>query len=291
MESPGARRPIIPRAESEGDADPHLSSPQESKKWGKSIMKDSRQRVAAMRWMLGLSCFLCSSVVAHASSGPYGHLYQPAYSLDAQPRLPAEVYSPQPGDLLLGNNPNCLWSAAFFIAGTDAPSHCALVIALPDGSPGVLEAGTSDRAVVSVSPLPCWFRHYKGKVWVKRRKTPLGEAESKRLTEFALLNDGKRYAILRLLGQLTPFRARGHFRTTYLGKPHGIRRRYYCTEIVLEALVHAGLLDCETTRPTATYPRDIFFDRSNVPHIDRHLGLLCGWHVPAFWTPCPCTGR
>lgn len=244
-----------------------------------------------MRWMLGSYFFLCWSVVADASPGPFGHLYQPAYSLDAQPRLPAEAYLPRPGDLLLGSNPNCLWAVAFCIARTDDPGHCALVIALPDGSPAVLEAGSSDRAIVAVTPLQCWFRRYKGKVWVRRRKTPLADEASNRLTEFALLNDGKRYAALRLLAQMTPFRARGHFRTTYIGQPHGIRRRYYCTEIVLEALVYAGLLDRETTRPTATYPRDIFFDRSSIPHIDRHLGLMCDWHAPALWTPCPISGR
>ena len=244
-----------------------------------------------MRWALGLCCLLHSLPPAHASPAPFGYLYQSAYSLDAQPRLPAEAYSPQPGDLILGSNPNLIWSTAYLIAGTGGPGHSAIVVSLPDGSPAVLEAGTSDRAVVAVTPLQCWFRRYKGKVWVRRRKTPLGEEESNRLTEFALLNDGKRYAALRLLAQLTPFRARGHFRTTYIGKPHGIRRRYYCTEIVLEALVYAGLLDRETTRPTATYPRDIFFDRSNIPHIDRHLGLVCDWHVPAFWTWCPCPQR
>ena len=56
-------------------------------------------------------------------------------------------------------------------------------------------------------------------------------------------------------------------------------------------MVYAGLLDRETARPTATYPRDMFFDHSRIPHIDKHLGLACDWHVPALWTWCPCAGR
>lgn len=240
-----------------------------------------------MRWAIGLFCLLGSLCGARASA-PFGSLYQPAYSMDARPRLPTKAYAPLPGDLLFGSNPNLIWSTAYLIAGTGGPGHCALVIALPDGSPGVLEAGTSDRAVVAVWPLRTWLCRYEGKVWVRRRKTPLDAGASARLTEFALLNDQKRYAVLRLVAQLTPFRARGYFRTSHIGKPHGIRRTYHCSEIVWEALVYTGLADPETTRPTATYPRDMFFDRSPNPHIDRHLGLACGWHIPALWTWCPC---
>lgn len=244
-----------------------------------------------MRWMLSVGCLLLFLVPARASAPAYGYLYQSAYSLDAKPRLPAEPYSPQIGDLLLPSDPNVGWSIAYAIAGTGRPGHSAVVVALPDGSPAILEAGTSDKAVVAVTPLQTWLCKYKGKVWVRRRKTPIAPDQSARLTEFALLNDKKRYAVLRLVGQLTPFRARGYVRTTYIGKPHGIRRTYYCSEIVVEAMVYAGLLDAETARPTATYPRDMFFDRSHIPYIDRHLGLACGWHVPALWTWCPCSGR
>ena len=242
-----------------------------------------------MRCAFALCCLLHPLVSAQAAPAPFGYLYQPAYSLDPCPRFPAEAYSPQPGDLILGNNPNFIWSAAYFIAGTGGPSHSAIVVALPDGSPAVLESGTGDRSVVAITPVRCWLARYKGKVWVRRRKTPIGAEASARLTEFALLNDGKCYAALRLVAQLTPFRARGHFRTAYIGKPHGVRRTYHCSEIVLETLVYAGLADPETTRPTATYPQELFFDRSRNPHIDRHLGLACDWHVPAFWTWCPCT--
>ena len=59
-----------------------------------------------MRWTLGWCCLLIFLMPALASSQPYGYLYQSAYSLDGKPRLPAEPYSPQIGDLLLPSNPN-----------------------------------------------------------------------------------------------------------------------------------------------------------------------------------------
>ena len=100
------------------------------------------------------------------------------------------------GDLLLPSDPNVVWSIAYAIAGTGRPGHSALVVALPDGSPAILEAGTSDKAVVAFTPLQTWLCKYKGKVWIRRRKSPIAPDQSSRLTEFALLNDKKRYAEL-----------------------------------------------------------------------------------------------
>ena len=67
------------------------------------------------------------------------------------------------------------------------------------------------------------------------------------------------------------------------GGPHGERNSYFCCELLMEACVAAGLVDPVTTRPAATYPRDVFFDRSCNPHLNRHLNLSCDWHPPARW--------
>ena len=70
--------------------------------------------------------------------------------------------------------------------------------------------------------------------------------------------------------------------------PNGDQDRYFCAELVMESCVAAGLLDAETTRPSATYPRDIFFGHSKIRYLDQHLPLECaGWCVPARWTNCP----
>src|SRR5262249_32918889 len=126
------------------------------------------------------------------------------------------------------------------------------------------------------------------RVWVRRRRMPLTAEQSARLTAFAEAQAGKPFAVLRLMGQLTPFRSRGPVRTWFVGRPHGERRSYFCSELVLEACVAAGLLDPVTTRPAATYPRDLFFGRSLNLYLDRHLCLEPDWDPPARWTECPC---
>jgi hypothetical protein len=76
-------------------------------------------------------------------------------------------------------------------------------------------------------------------------------------------------------------------RTYFVGKPRGDRGGYFCSELVLEACVAAGLLDPKRVRPAASYPRDLFFGRSFNPFIDRHLDVNEGWCPPARWTYCP----
>src|SRR5207248_2542138 len=84
----------------------------------------------------------------------------------------------------------------------------------------------------------------------------------------------------------TPFRSRGPVRTYFMGKPKGgDRKSYFCSELVCEACVAAGLLDPQRTRPSATYPRDLFFGRSYNPFIDKHLDVNECWRPPARWLP------
>jgi hypothetical protein len=129
------------------------------------------------------------------------------------------------------------------------------------------------------------------RVWIRRRCVPLTPEQSACLTAFAEAQDNKPFATLRLVGQLTPFRSRGPLRTWFVGKPHGHRENYFCAELVMESCVAAGLLDAATTRPAATYPRDIFFGRSINLYLDKHLPLEPDWYPPARWTdfPCPTT--
>jgi hypothetical protein len=51
--------------------------------------------------------------------------------------------------------------------------------------------------------------------------------------------------------------------------------------------VAAGLIDPATARPSATFPRDLFFDRLPNPYLDRTLDLSACWCPPARWLPCP----
>jgi hypothetical protein len=219
------------------------------------------------------------------------YLWRPAYCLDDVLRGPAVPYVPQPGDLFLATD-RALWSrAGHWLAGGAGVHHSAILFQRRDGRVGLLEAGPFYSVRVEVLDPLDHVREHVGKgdrVWIRRRCLPLTPEQTARLTAFAEAQEGKSFAILRLLRQLTPFRSRGPVRTAFLGRSHGERQRYFCSELVLEACLAAGLLDPDTTRPAATYPRDLFFGRSKNPYLDKHLNLEeAGWCPPARWTGCP----
>jgi len=233
---------------------------------------------------------LCAAFLMVGDPEPqphFGCLNQPAFSIDKKPRLPMTLYEPQAGDVLLYSDANVVWGMLYAIALTSAPGHSGLVVRLDDGEMAVLEAGYNDKPWVRVVPLAERLQQYPGTIWVRQRRTPISEEQSRIITCFAQTIDGHRYGVIRLLGQMTPFRARGPVRTHFLGKPVGIRNTYICSEAVLEALAAAGLTDAEATRPTATYPRDLFFERGTNIYVNRHPPLAADWEVPALWRRTP----
>jgi hypothetical protein len=236
-------------------------------------------------------------LAAGALLGPLGepgpaigsYLYQPAFCIDDVLRAPAIAYVPQPGDIMLRLDGSVFWRVTHFMALAFDPNGSAIVFARPDGSRAVLEAGPNDTLWVSTLDLLPHLKEYadEGKVWIRRRRVPLTPEQSARLTEFALAVEGKRFALTRLGAQLTPFRARGPLRTYFVGKPKGTSRRaYFCSELVSEACVAAGLLDPKRTRPSATYPHDLFFGRSYNLFVNTHCDVNAWWHPPARWVPC-----
>ena len=225
----------------------------------------------------------------------WGSLHQPAYSLDKQPRLPLEPYQPQPGDVLLLSNSSPLFTFLYKLAFTGAPGHSALVVRRPDGSFGQLEAGVDSNPRTEVNQLDRRMHLYPGTIWVRRRTVPLDDAQSALLTSFGEKEKGRAFAVGRFVLQVTPLRSRGPLRTFVIGKPKrpGMIpfRDYFCSEVVIEALVFAGVLDRRTARPAATFPEDMFFDASRNLYLDRHppLGGGC-WEVPRLWERNPAAG-
>lgn len=220
------------------------------------------------------------------AGGCGSYLYQPAYAIDQYLRLPVEPYAPQPGDMIFAITDSAFMRIGHRLAGAAAPHHSAIVFARPDGSLAVLEAGPFNSLTVTGWDVMYHLLAYEGseRVWVRKRRCPLTPDQSWRLTQFCTAQVGKPFATLRVAGQLTPFRSRGPCRTEYVGQPQGDRRAWFCAELVVEALVAACLLDAETARPAATYPRDLFFDRSPNPWLDCHLNLSSAWAPPALWT-------
>lgn len=221
---------------------------------------------------------------------PGSFLWQPTYELDFCLRGPTRPYAPQPGDIVLSTDTSQFWIMMHHLAGTSHPTHSMIVFALPDGKMGILEGGPHDTMKCRIlDALPHMYSYEReGRIWVRRRAVPLTPEQSCRLTEFALAADMRQFAIGRLAEQLTPFRTRGPIKTAFVGKPHGLdRESYFCSELVTEACVYAGLLDANTTRPSATYPRDLFMDHSLNPYINKHLKLYPCWDPPARWTSFP----
>lgn len=245
--------------------------------------------MAWLVWQVVLAGFLCAG--GDPAQGE-GFLYRPAYSIAQVFRGPPAPYFPQPGDLMFATDNSLFWTVTHNLAGSGRPNHSGVIFARPDGSLAILEAGPYDTLHVRALDLGSHLRGYEqlGPVWIRRRCVPLTCEESARLTAFALAQDGKRFALVRLGGQLTPLRSRGPLRIHFMGKPKGNRAAYFCSELVMEAIVVAGLLDPTTARPAATYPRDMFMDRSPNPYLNRHLKLAPCWDPPARWSSLPVTG-
>jgi hypothetical protein len=226
---------------------------------------------------------------APSGTQPSSYLYQPAFSIDYELREPATPYVPQPGDLFLCTGCEMWAKLGHFVAFASAPQHSGIVVLSPDGVPVLLEGGPRNSLHCKSLDLLDELKFYSDheRVWIRRRRVPLTAEQSAALTAFAVSAEGKRFALWRMFAQVTTLRCRGPVRTEFLGKPHGTDRdSYYCAELVMEACVAAGLLDPETTRPSATFPRDIFFGKSRNVFINKYLDL-CDWDAPARWTLCP----
>jgi hypothetical protein len=234
---------------------------------------------------------VCAAGPPAAEEGSY--LYEPAYHLDRKLRGEPQAYLPQPGDIMVYTDNNIFWEITHDLAGAFQPHGSGIVVQRPDGSLGILEAGPNDTLWVRVLDMLPHLREYesRGPVWVRKRKEPLTPEQSARLTEWAVRQEGKRFALIRLGGQLTPLRSRGPIRTYFLGKPRGDRAGYFCSELVAEAVVYAGLIDAETARPSATYPHELFYDWSFNLYLNRHFTLAACWEPPARWVSCLCGKR
>jgi hypothetical protein len=219
------------------------------------------------------------------------YLYEPAYHLDYKLRGHPRPYLPQPGDIMMYTDKNLFWEITHDLALAFQPHGSGIVVCRPDGTLGTLEAGPNDTYFVRVLDTLPHLREYEvnGPVWIRKRRTPLTAEQSACLTAFAMRQEWKKFALIRLGGQLTPLRSRGPLRTFILGKPRGDRDGYFCSELVTEACVAAGLVDRRTARPSCTYPHDLFYDWSFNLYLTTHFTLAHGWEPPARWVSSPCS--
>jgi hypothetical protein len=234
---------------------------------------------------------LCVACAFPPECNTDSYLYQPHQCIDNLLRGPAVRYVPQPGDIVLATDKNVFWKITHDLALAGEPHSSMVVVRRHDGTLATLEAGPNDTFFCDVLDMLPHLQEYtcKGPVWVRKRCTPLTCEQSACLTEFAMAAKGKRFALGRLGLQLTPFRTRGPVRTEYVGHPHGLRSSFFCSELVTEALVAAGVLDAAIARPSATYPHELFFDKSLNRYLNQNFSLAGCWEPPARWTSCPLT--
>jgi hypothetical protein len=228
-----------------------------------------------------------SALLAAVEETPY--VCAPSYCREDVLLTPVTPYSPQPGDLLLATDPSPIAWFGHWVAGGPGMHHSGILFARPDGRMAVLEAGPFNTRFIRVLDPYAHLAAYAAngsKVFVRRRRVPLTLEQSACLTAFALAQDGKRFAVVRMFQQVSPIKTRGVLRTPFVGHAHGPdRASYYCSELVVEACVAAGLMDAATARPSATYPRDLFDGHSSNPYLDRHLNMEPGWFPPSRWLP------
>lgn len=242
-----------------------------------------------------MNTFACLflAVSLSADPAPFGQLGRPDSSLHFAAQAPFAAYSPAPGDIVLSTTDNPKMSILYRLSLVGLPSHAGMVVRMPDGELGVFEAGGGGEFRTRTTPLEARFTRGGDKaVWIRKPTTPLTAEQESRLNEFAALSENKGYSKRRALEliPLFPHDTRGPIRTFFSGQPKGIRDDSVCSELIVEALVYAGLIPFDTARPSATSPRDLLLDRSTNLYIRRHPPLACGWIAPALWVPdvSPC---
>jgi hypothetical protein len=189
-------------------------------------------------------------------------------------------YLPKEGDLIFYDDHNLFWTALFLWAGTGPPLHVGIVVKKDNGTLAVLEAGSDDTIWVNIQDvgprLHQFQKDYNGTITIRRCKQDLSQEKSEALTKFAMAQDGKRYAIVRLLLQGTPFRSRGPIRELFLARTDLDRSSWICSELVVAAGTVAGLFS-DTVKSNVAYPLDLVNNR-------RH-DLSRVWHDAETWLP------
>jgi hypothetical protein len=233
-------------------------------------------------FLTGLSAWL---LAPGGASRPEGFLHPLPAATQGEMRECAP-YVPREGDLIFYDDRSQVWTALFALAGTGPPLHMGIVVKQPDGTPAILEAGPDDTVWVKLLDagprLRQFHRDFAGMVTVRRCKVALSSEKSAALTRFARAQEGKRYAVLRLLLQGTPLRARGPL-APLLARTDLDRQAWICSELAVAAGTVAGLFDPCLVPANATYPRDL------VDNCRHDLGAI--WEDAAEWRPGVSCGK
>ncbi len=230
--------------------------------------------------LLSLVVLLLTSTWGHAQTQLVEHGLHPTAAIgyllsfpsrpNAREEPQAIPYQPQPGDLILCDDHNRFYHFIFNIVNTAPPTHVAMVIEGADGKPALFEmtGPWTVTATVKVHDISARLNSYPGDIMVRRLREPLTPEQSRELTQFAYAQKGKRFAVGRIILQVTPFCPRTGLRHTLFGQTYLNRNRWFCSELVVAACTKARILSPTFCRANATYPRDLAADeRINLSHV------------------------
>jgi len=194
------------------------------------------------------------------------------------PGTAAIPYQPQPGDIVVSDDFNRFYHFVFKFADTAPPTHAAIVFAGVDGKPTLLDlTGPSlFNSKVTLFDIESRLQTYPGVIQVRRLRQPLTPEQSQELTKFAHAQEGKGFAIGRIVLMVTPACPRHGLRQSLFGHTYLDRKRWFCSEMVVAACAKSGLLDARSCRANAIYPRDLA--------VDERLDLSHLYHPPQTWT-------
>jgi hypothetical protein len=230
----------------------------------------------------GMFAILLSANFASASDTMSGFLKLEKKTPNGKVEHEVLRYVPREGDMIFFDDRHTAWTVLFAYAGTGPPLHMGMVFKKTDGSLAALEAGPDDTTRVTIfhleKRLHQFQQHFpKGTITIRRCKKELPAELSKDLTKFAQAQDGKRYAVGRLLLQGTSLRARGPLGEMILGKTVLDRDSWICSELSVAAGTVAKLFDLKVVFSNVAYPRDL---------VDNaRYDLRENWHDAAVWMP------
>jgi hypothetical protein len=229
--------------------------------------------LSSIAWVVCLSCTIAPNDTGYLSIG----IRDGIGAVHKQ----IEPYVPHEGDLVLFDDHNPTWKFLYHMVGSDLPDHSGIIFTLPDGRLALLEAAPDDGKLAGlyvrlllVAPR---LHQFQGTLYIRRLKQPLGKERSAQLTEFALAQEGKRYAVCRMLLQGTPFRCRTGLRAKLFGHTYMYMDRcsWFCSELVVAAGTAAGLFDPHIHQANRMYPRDMLYD--------DHYDLSGTWYPAGVW--------
>jgi hypothetical protein len=218
--------------------------------------------------------------IAESNAAPrFGYRFDPQQIAKDAATAKGQAYRPRPGDIVMFDDHNAWTARIYRTIGTGGPLHAGIVFERPDGSLAILEAGTNAVMRVFIFDLEPRLKDFSGTILIRRLRKPISAEQSKQLAEFTQAQEGKPYALGRLLLQATPFRPRNQPLAQMLGGTVLNRDRWICSELVVASLTVAGLLDPEQYPANSIYPRDLAFDEL--------YDLSCFYHPSARWVAEP----